>query len=373
MAPEILISAGEPSGEMYAARLALALRQRTGAHLFGLGGVQMRAAECELLADCSQVSVVGISEVIRRLPEVWRIYRLLAAEAAQRKPALAILVDFPDFNLRLARRLHSQGTRVVYFISPQVWAWRPHRVKLIKRVVERVLCIFPFEEKFYRDAGVPVDYIGHPLVDSVKPRISRAGYCAQYRFDPEQPIVGLLPGSRPSEIAHNLPAMLGACRLLKSQGVHQFALAVAPSPGDRSIREQLPADLSIQLAHAAAYDVLAHSTASVVASGTATVEAALLGTPMVVVYRVSGPTAFLARRLVRTPFYAMVNLIAGRKVVPELVQEEFTAERVAEQIISLLHSAPARDEMRAGLAQVRALLGSGGAIERAARILQNIL
>ncbi len=373
MAPEILISAGEPSGEMYAARLALALRHRTGTHIFGLGGVQMRAAECELLADCSEVSVVGISEVIRRLPEVWRIYRLLAEEAARRKPALAILVDFPDFNFRLARRLHAQGTRVVYFISPQVWAWRPHRVKLIKRVVERVLCIFPFEEKFYQDAGVPVNYVGHPLADSVKPRISQAGFCSQHGFDQAHPVVGLLPGSRPSEIAHNLPGMLDACRLLQSRGVRQFALAVAPSLGTKPITQHMRADLPIKLAHDGAYDVLAHSSASIVASGTATVEAALLDAPMVVVYRVSGSTAFLARRLVRTPFYAMVNLIAGRKVVPELLQDDFTPQSVANEVATLLESPAARDDMRAGLAQVRAALGTGGANERAAEIIQGML
>ncbi len=373
MSLEILISAGEPSGEMYAARLACALRERTGAHVFGLGGVQMRAAECELLADCSQVSVVGISEVVRRLPEVWRIYRLLADEAARRKPALAILVDFPDFNLRLARRLHAQGTRVVYFISPQVWAWRPQRVKLIKRFVERVLCIFPFEEEFYRQAGVPVDYVGHPLVDSVRPRISRAGFCTQHGFDPGQPIVGLLPGSRPSEIAHNLPTVLEACRMLRQRGVQQFALAVAPSLGAAPISQFLLPDVPVKLAHDGAYDVLAHSTASIVASGTATVEAALLDAPMVVVYRVSGPTAFLARRLVRTPFYAMVNLIAGRRVVPEMIQEEFTATATAEEVARLLQSAAARDEVRARLAEVRARLGSGGAIDNAARIIAGLL
>jgi len=358
---------------MYAARLAVELRERTGAHIFGLGGVQMRAAGCELLADCSEVSVVGISEVVRRLPEVWRIYRRLADEAARRKPALAILVDFPDFNLRLARRLHAQGTRVVYFISPQVWAWRPARVHLMKRVVERVLCIFPFEEDFYRRAGVPVDYVGHPLVNSVAPRISRAGFCAQHAFDPAQPIVGLLPGSRPSEVSHNLPAMLDACRLLHDQGVRQFALAVAPSLGEKHIAPFARADFAVRLAHDGAYDVLAHCNASIVASGTATVEAALLDAPMVVVYKVSGPTAFLARRLVRTPFFAMVNLIAGRRVVSELIQEDFTAPAVAQEVSRLLGSDAARAEVRAGLAEVRARLGAGDAIPRAAQIIASLL
>lgn len=371
--PEILISAGEPSGEMYAARLALALRGRIGARCFGLGGVHMRAAGCELLADCSQVSVVGISEVIRRLPEVWRIYRLLADEASRRKPALAILVDFPDFNLRLARRLHAQGTRVVYFISPQVWAWRPNRVKLIKRVVERVLCIFPFEEDFYRRAGVPVDYVGHPLVDSVKPGVSRADFAAQFGLDGAQPIVGLLPGSRPSEIAHNLPTMLDACRILHDQGTRQFALAVAPNIGEKHFAHFARSDFAVTLVPEGARDVLACADCSIISSGTATVEAALLDAPVVVVYRVSGTTAFIARRLVRTPFFSMVNLIAGRRVVSELIQDDFTAEAVAREASHLLGSEAARNEMRAGLAEVRARLGTGGAIERAAQIIATIL
>jgi lipid-A-disaccharide synthase len=371
--PQILISAGEPSGEMYAARLAAALHRRTRARLFGLGGVHMRAAGCELLADCSQVSVVGISEVIRRLPEVWRIYRLLADEAARRRPALAILVDFPDFNLRLARRLHAQGTRVVYFISPQVWAWRPQRVQLIKRLVERVLCIFPFEEDFYRRAGIPVDYVGHPLVDTVEPRSTRAGFAAQFGFHSAQPIVGLLPGSRPSEVAHNLPVILDACRILWDRGVRQLALAVAPNIGEKHFAHFARSDFPVTLVPHGAYDVLAHADCSIVSSGTATVEAALLDAPMVVVYRVSGATAFVARRLVRTPFFAMVNLIAGRPVVPELIQEDFTAEAVAREVARLLDSDAARAALRAGLADVRARLGAPGAIDRAAQIIAALI
>jgi len=371
--PEILISAGEPSGEMYAARLAQALRERTGARAFGLGGVQMRAAGVDLIADCSQVAVVGISEVVRRLPEVWRIYHRLADEAARRNPALAILVDFPDFNLRLARRLHAQGTRIVYFISPQVWAWRPGRVHLIKRLVERVLCIFPFEEEFYRRAGVPVDYVGHPLVDTVRSDMTREAFAAAYGFDAAQPILGLLPGSRPSEIEHHLPTMLEACRILRGEGLAQFALGVAPGIGERDFARFARADFPVTIVSHATYDLLAAADASIVSSGTATVEAALLGAPLVVVYRVSGATAFLARRLVRTPFFAMVNLIAGRSVAPELIQEDFTAEAVARETGRLLRDPAARAEMQRALAEARKRLGAGGAIERAASIIANLL
>ncbi|MGH9815607.1 MAG: lipid-A-disaccharide synthase, partial [Candidatus Acidiferrales bacterium] len=299
-APQLLISAGDPSGEMYAAQLATALRLRTGAHIFGLGGRCMKEAGVELLADSSQVAVVGISEVVRRLPSVWRAYRRLANEAARRRPALAILVDFPDFNLRLAHRLHAAGIRCVYFISPQVWAWRPGRVHLIKRLVERVLCIFPFEEQFYRDAGVPVDFVGHPLVDMVKPTMDRAAFCAAHHFDPAKPIVALLPGSRASELRHNLPLIAETCLLLARDVDCQFVLARAPNLPDADFGG-IAEHLSARMVAGATYDALAASDCAIVASGTATVEAALLGTPMAVVYRVSGATAFIARRLVRTP------------------------------------------------------------------------
>lgn len=375
MAAQILISAGEPSGEMYAAQLAASLRSRTGAHLFGLGGPRMRDAGVELLADSSEVAVVGISEVMRRLPAVWRIFRQLADEAARRKPDLAILVDFPDFNLRLARRLHAQGVRIVYFISPQVWAWRPGRVHLMKRLVERVICIFPFEEKFYRDSGVPVDFVGHPLVDSVHPRIRREELCAQFGFDPADPLIALLPGSRPSELAHNFPTILDACReSLHLQGRNcNLIVGVAPSLSESALARYARADLWVYLAVGKTYDALAAADVSIVASGTATVEAALLEAPMVVVYRVSATTAFIARRLVRTPHFAMVNLIAGRRVVPELIQEDFTPAAVAREAHRLLTDNAAREQMKRGLAEVRAKLGPGGAIDRAAGIIAGML
>ena len=370
---EILISAGEPSGEMYAARLAAELSTHTGARFFGLGGQQMKAAGVELLADLADVSVVGISEVFRRLPAVWKIYRQLADEAARRRPRLAILVDFPDFNLRLARRLHAQGIPIVYFISPQVWAWRPGRVRLIKKLVRRVICIFPFEEKFYQDAGVPVSYVGHPLVDAVRAGRTRAEFAAKYDLHAGEPIVALLPGSRASEVAHNLPRMVEACHLLQKESAYQFVLAAAPGMTSTHFADYARADVRLHVAEEATYDALAAADCAIVSSGTATVEAALLDAPMVVVYRVSGATAFVARRLVRTPFFSMVNLIAGRSVVAELIQEDFTPQAVAREARRLLESEKARDEVRAGYAEVRKKLGGGGAIARAAEVIAGML
>ena len=371
--PQILISAGEASGDMYAARLANALRQRADVRLFGLGGLRMREAGVELLADCSEVAVVGISEFVRRVPAGWRVLRRLVAAAAERRPALAILVDSPALHLRLARRLSWQGVRIVYFICPQVWAWRAWRVRLIKRRFARALCIFPFEEKFYRDAGVPVDFVGHPLVDEVRSKMSRAEFAARYDLDAGQPIIALLPGSRAGELAHNLPPILQACHLLAQQHPYQFALAVAPGLTPRQLVDYARRDVPIRLVEDATYDALAAADVAIVSSGTATVEAALLGTPMVVVYRVSLTTAFFARRLVQAPFFAMPNLIAERRVVPELIQDGFTPERVAEETLRLLASPAAREQMKRDLAEVRSKLGPGGAIERAAEIIARML
>lgn len=371
---QILISAGEASGEMYASRLASALRQRASVHLFGLGGPQMREAGVELLAESSEIAVVGISEVVRRLPSVLRIHRKLNEQATLRKPRLAILVDSPGFNLRLARLLRRQGVRSVYFIGPQVWAWRPGRVRWIRRRVERMLCIFPFEEKFYREAGVPVTFVGHPLVSHVRPRMSREEFAAQHGLDATRPLVALLPGSRPSELKHNLPPILEACGLIqKEAGPPQFALALASGLKASDVAECTRAGVLIRIIEGATYDTLAAADVAIVSSGTATVEAALLGTPMVVVYRVSATTAFFLRRLVRTPFFSMVNLIAGRRVVPELIQDEFTPERVSAEARRLLDSREAREHMKRDLGEVRSQLGPEGAIERAAEIIARML
>jgi lipid-A-disaccharide synthase len=370
---EILISTGEASGEMYAAQLATALRARANVHLFGLGGERLREAGVELVADRTEISMVGLTEIVRRWPTAFRINRKLGDEAKRRRPKLAILVDFPDFNLWLARRIKPMGVRIVYFISPQVWAWRRNRVHLIRRLVERVICIFPFEEKFYRDAGVPVDFVGHPLVDSVRPTLSRQQFAAQHKLDASRPIIALLPGSRESELRHNLPPMLEATELLRQSGVDQFVLALAPEISPCRVSGQLRWEQTVRTVQGQTYDALATADAAIVSSGTATVEAALLGTPMVVVYRLSPATAFVLRRMVHTPFISMVNLISGHRVVPELIQENFTAARVAEEVRRLLDSPAARDEMQRGLREVRQKLGPAGAIDRAAGIIAGML
>ena len=376
-APEILISAGEASSEMYAARLAMALRARTSARLFGMGGKRMAEAGVELIADYHQVAVVGISEVLHKIPTVVGVQRKIASEAMRRRAALAILVDSPGTHLGVARRLKNNGIRVGYFIGPQVWAWRPGRVRVVKRLVERMVVIFPFEEAIYREAGVPVDFVGHPLVDVVRPSMSRTEFAARHGLDAGRPIVALLPGSRRGEIERHYPLIMEACERLsrdaQGRGPAQFVLAAAPALGAELFAPYARPGVSVKRVEGATYDALGAADCAIVASGTATVEAALLGTPMVVVYRVSPTSAFVLRRMVRSPFIAMANLIAERRVVPELIQDQFTPAAVEQEVRKLLESPAARDEMKAGLAEVRTRLGPGGAIERAADIFAGML
>src|ERR1700690_1387355 len=371
-----MISAGEASSDMYAARLATALRRRTGAQMFGMGGPRMAEAGVELVADYHEVAVVGIAEVLHKIPTVIGVQRRLAREAARRKPSLAILVDSPGTHLGVARRLKQIGVPVGYFIGPQVWAWRAGRVRIVKRRVARMVVIFPFEEKIYRDAGVPVDFVGHPLVDVVRPTLTRAEFASRHGLDAGRPIVTLLPGSRRSEIARNFPRVLDACEIvqgaMRDRGV-QFVHAAAPWLGVDFFTKYARPGLEMKRVEGATYDALAAADCAIVASGTATVEAALLGTPMVVIYRVAAASAAILRHMVRTPFIGMVNLIARKLVAKEFIQDEFKAAAVAAEVQRLLESQSAREEMKAGLAEVRAKMGPGGAIERAAAVFAKIL
>lgn len=358
---------------MYAARLAAALQKLTGAHLFGMGGPRMREAGVELVADASTIAVVGITEVFHRLPAVWRAWRTLEREAARRKPALAITVDSPGFNFGLARRLKKHGVRNVYFISPQIWAWRRRRMKWIQRRFERVLVIFPFEEAIYRKAGVAVDFVGHPLVDSVHAKMTREEFAARFGLEAKRPIVAILPGSRPSEIRRSMPIITEACARLQSDCDAQFVVAAAPGVSDASLANHTPSGLRLTVVEGVTYDALAAADCAVVSSGTATVEAALLGTPMVIVYRVSRLTAAIARRMVKTPFFGMVNLISGRQVAPELIQDKFTVEALEGELRRLLDSPQERERQKGELASVRGKLGPRGAVERAAGIIAAML
>jgi len=364
---QILLSCGEASGDLYCSELARELKRiEPGIQCFGLAGAASARAGVELLVRLEQVSVIGLVEVVAKLPALRRALSTLVDAAARRRPAAAVLIDFSGFNLRLGRRLKALGVPVVYYVSPQVWAWRAGRIRTIKNTVDRMLVILPFEEALYQSAGVPVRFVGHPLVDLVRPREDRSSFLGRLGLDPARLLVVVMPGSRRSELALHLPILVQATeRLDAARPDLQFLFLKAPTVDSAAFRPVEAASARVRIAEAVNYEALAHAAVAVVASGTATVEAALSDTPMVVVYQVGALTYLLGRPLVKVPHYAMVNLIAGRPLVPELIQDRMTAEAVAEEVLRLLHPAAAA-AMRQGLAEVRTKLGAGGASRRAA-------
>jgi lipid-A-disaccharide synthase len=351
----ILISAGEASGEMYGAQLIEALlRREPSLEFFGAGGDRMRAAGCDTIVDAKDLAVVGISEIVSHLPKIYGLFHKLVAEADRRQPDLAIVIDSPAFNWRVARQMHKRGIPVVYYVSPQFWAWRQGRVRLLRRYINKALVIFPFEEKFYRDRGVDATFVGHPLADLPQPAIDREAYATTYSLDAAKSWITLMPGSRTKEVGMNLPTILESASKLGAE--YEFVLPVAPTL-DRSFLESLIGGSrdSVRLVPDA-LAALAHSRAGIIASGTATVEAAMMGVPFVMVYRVSPLTYFLGRSRVKVPHFAMVNLIAGREIVPELVQDDFTATKVVARVKEILLDGQARDRMIEDLAAVKTLL-----------------
>jgi lipid-A-disaccharide synthase len=437
MSPNLFISAGEASGEHYGALLIEALKRQlaeTGqsATYFGMGGERMAAAGLERVVRSEDVAVMGITEVVRHLPRIYAEFRKLKQAIRTRRPSAAILIDFPDIHFKLAKELHQLGIPVIFFVSPQLWAWKKHRIKLVQKYLDRMLVIFPFEEPFYRERGVEAEFVGHPLADLPLPTISRADFAAANNLDPSATWIALLPGSRAKEIRANLPEMLNAVKLLTGQAHqpasrtppvlkghdfsraesspeltgalapeaspsrtptetsssrYQFLLPLAPTltPTQRTevqslVQTQAP-DLPIRLVDDARA-ALHHARASIVASGTATVEAALIGNPFVVVYRVSPLTYAIAKRVVTVPHVAMANLIAGKRVVPELIQKAFTASKIVQHIEPLLPDGISRESMMKELRSVGDSLRSRqsasagentGAIERVAAITLELI
>jgi len=352
---KILISAGEASGEMYGAELIEALRRRdAGAEFFGVGGPRMRAAGCDTVVDAKELAVVGITEILSHLRKIYGLFDHVIAEADRRKPGLGIVIDAPAFNWRVARQLHKRGIPVVYYVCPQFWAWRQGRVKLLHKYISKALVIFPFEEKFYRDRGVDATFVGHPLAELPHPSIERADYAALYQIDPAKHWITIMPGSRVKEVRMNLPTILDAVRRLGSSC--EYLLPVAPTI-DREILQQQIGKVRVTLVPES-LPALWHSRAGIIASGTATVEAAMMATPFVMVYRVSALTYLLGKPRIKVPYFAMVNLIAEEEVVPELVQQDFTAENIVCRINELLPDGVVRDRQLEGLAKVKARLRS---------------
>jgi lipid-A-disaccharide synthase len=369
---ELLVVAGEASGDLHGARLLSELKRLVpGIRAFGLGGDEMRAAGLEAVAHSSEISVVGITEVLKILPRARQIFASLLREADRRRPRLAVLIDFPDFNLRLAGELKARGIVVVYYISPQVWAWRRRRVKEIARVVDRMLVLFPFEVDFYRGHGVEVVHVGHPLVDEV-PALPGVWDRGEPEGGPYR--VALLPGSRASEVEALLPTMLESVRRLAAELPVAVRLIKAPTIPRDLVKEAVEfAGIPVEVVSEDRFAAIADSHLALCASGTATLEVGLLGTPMVVVYRLGSWTYLLAKMLVRLPYVSLVNLVLGRKVVPELIQGGANPQGIAAEAGEILTDPAVRERMRTGLTELRARLGEGGASGRAAQEVAALL
>ena len=400
-----MIVAGEASGDKHGASLARALTRlnpEVNYELFGSGGEEMRAAGVDTLVDAREVGIIGVPEIARAIGKLYRAYRTLLSAALARRPAAVVLIDWPDFNMRLARRLHREGFKVIYYISPQVWAWRRYRIRALRRNVDRMLVILPFEEEFYKRAGLEVRYVGHPLAEAVHTTSSREEFCRRHGLDPARPILALLPGSRHKEIHYHLPVMLDAAIRLRidSHGDEsqisnrqsaisnpQFVVPLASTVRREDVAAAIqeaqleargggePGQLCVIVIEGDTYNALGHSEFAVVASGTATVEAALAGTPMVVIYRGSELNWRLIRPLIHLDTFGMVNLIAGRRIVPELMQHDATGENIASEAAAIL-SDPARlAQMRQDLERIRELLAAkgGSAPERAAQAVIEVV
>ena len=377
-----MISCGEPSGDLYAGALVEELRRRApAAEIFGFGSERFRIAGGRLVGDFAGISVTGLTEALRVLPRSYAMFRRLVGAARETRPDVFVAIDFPDFNFRLMAALKKLGIPIVYYISPQLWAWRPGRMQTMKALVDRVLVIFPFEQELYRREGVDVSFVGHPLVDLARATVPRDRFLREHGLDPAAPTVALLPGSRPNEVRRILPDMAAAIPLIvrRVPGV-QFVVACAPNLTEDSFaplhssadaapdaRPVAGAGFSRPvLVRGRADDVLAACDVVVTASGTATVQAALHERPMVVVYRLSNLTYRLGKPFVKVDTYAMANLVAGRRIVPELIQQDFTPERVADETVSFLTDPARYHATQQGLRDVRARLGAAGASGRAA-------
>jgi lipid-A-disaccharide synthase len=372
---KIMISCGEPSGDLYAGALAVEIRRREpDAAIFGMGGQRLLAGGGELVVDYRGLSRTGFVGAAAVIPRFFGVLRQLIAAAELEKPQALVVIDSPDFNLSwLAPSIKRLGIPIIYYISPQLWAWRRGRIRAMKKVADRVLVIFPFEEQMYRDAGIPVEFVGHPLIDLARAQEPKDVFLRERGLDPSKPIVALLPGSRVNEVKRLLPVMRDAARQIAatSPGV-QFVIARAPSLDDDLFTSVRWGSLSPTEVLACTDDVLASADVAIAASGTATMQAALHGCPMVVVYRLSPLEYRIGRSFVHVDMFAMVNLIAGRRVVPELIQDACTPDAVAREVLLLLTDSTRADAMRAAFREVRDKLGGPGASGRAAAAVLDV-
>lgn len=374
MPRDILISAGEASGDRYAAMLVDELHRRwPDTHFFGCAGPRMRQAGVEPVIQAESLAVVGLVEVVEHLPRIWSQYRKMVSAVVKRPPELAILTDSPDFHLRLARRLKKQGVPVAYLVAPQVWAWRRGRLRGMRQTIGRLLCIFPFEEAFFRRNGLQASYIGHPLAGVVRPTLEKEEFFRKHRLALNRQLVTVLPGSRKGEAARHLPVLLDAVERIYRQQATHFLLPASETTGVAFFAERI-GRAPIQVIEGETWDAISHADLALAASGTVTIEAALVGTPMITFYKVNALSWLLGRLLVRVPFYSMVNLVAGRGIVPELMQQALTGERLAAEALHLLRDGAARERMRGDLGDVARRLGSQGRpMENAAAVVEQLI
>ncbi len=373
---KILMVAGEASGDLHGAHLLEAIRQiDSGIQFFGVGGERLERGGMRILFPAHALSVVGLTEVFSKLPSILKALREVEKFIRQQRPDLAILIDFPDFNLRVAKMASRWGIPVLYYISPQVWAWRRGRVRLIARRVKKMVVFFPFEVPFYRAAGVDVEWVGHPLLDMVKPKLSKEEAFAKFGLDPQKRTVGLLPGSRMREVERLLPPLLETAHSLHQIIPDlQFVIPLAPGFTEETLSPWIGrSPISVKLIQNWTYDVMNISELLILASGTATLEGAILGKPMIIIYKVSLLSSWVGRALIRVKHIGLVNLIAGKAIVPELIQKDVNPKRMTEEALRILKDSVLRQNMVKSLQEVRDRLGDPGAAQRAARIVLSLL
>lgn len=374
--PRVMLVAGEASGDRHAAKLFLELRRKIPAiSAFGMGGAHLRKAGVDILFDSSEIAVIGLDGLIRRYPTIRKALKLMQKTVCEQRPDLLICVDYKEFNFRLARKAKSCGVKVLFYVSPQFWAWRPGRVKKYGLVVDHMAVLFPFEVPFYEAYGIPVSFVGHPLVDTVKPSMSREQALHQLGLDGSKPIIGLLPGSRRAEIKRMLPVMTQCARLLKAKFPEvQFLLVQATSVDADQLRPILNSlDFDICIVREALYDSIQCCNAVITTSGTVTLEVALLGVPMLIAYKVNAMTYLIGRLLVNIPFIGLPNILFGRKIVEEFIQHQARAEAMAAEIGCILSDREYAGQMVQNLSQVREKLGDSGGIERLAEVVHGML
>lgn len=373
MVRRVMMIAGETSGEQHGAGVVRALRaMQPGIDLYGIGGDRMRAEGMELVHHCAELSFMGFGEVLRNLPTVLRVQRDLEALLKSRRPDVVVLIDYPGFNLRFARSVKRAGIPVVYYISPQVWAWNRGRIRRMKSLVDRMKVVFPFEVELYSAEGIDVEFVGHPLVEHIGASMTREQFFSRYGLVPDRKVLGLLPGSRLQEIRSILPVVSSAARALQKTGGCQVVLGLAPHLTREVVSAAMPEGLAVTVVEHATYDVMKYSDAIVVTSGTATLETGWFGTPMVVVYRTSGLSFFIGRMLVDVPYIGLVNIVAEKKVAEELLQGALTPANIIQAVRPMLEEPARAASARKDLEVIKSRLGGPGASVRVANAILSL-